>query len=80
MIYQLEVDSGFSVVASDDLPADSKIVSCPFTLAITKDVALQALSVLLDSPSTLKDLTSWSERQLISVYLSFHWIVGDGPR
>ncbi|KAJ7368667.1 SET domain protein [Mycena albidolilacea] len=74
-----KVDSGFSVVASDDLPTDSKIVSCPFTLAITKDVALQALSVLLDSPSPLKDLTSWSERQLISVYLSFHWIVGDGP-
>ncbi|KAF7352490.1 SET domain-containing protein [Mycena venus] len=69
--------SGCSVVASESLPPDSKIVSCPFTLAITKESTLSALSVLLGSPSTTR-LTSWSERQLISTYLSFHWIIGDG--
>ncbi|KAJ6539688.1 hypothetical protein B0H19DRAFT_1180167 [Mycena capillaripes] len=69
-----KVSSGFCVVASESLPPDSKIVSCPFTLAITKHVALKALSVLLGSTT---DLTSWSERQLISSYLIFHWIIGD---
>ncbi|KAF8213884.1 hypothetical protein K438DRAFT_1706111 [Mycena galopus ATCC 62051] len=73
-VHLTQVESGFSLLASDNLPADSKIVSCPFTLAITKDLALQALSVLLHSI----DLTGWSERQLISIYLSFHWIIGDG--
>ncbi|KAJ6466689.1 hypothetical protein C8R47DRAFT_1153337 [Mycena vitilis] len=68
------VASGFCVIASEDLPADSKIVSCPFTLAVTKTVALQALSVLLGSTT---DFTGWCERQLISSYLSFHWIIGD---
>jgi len=70
-----KVASGYSVVATESLPPDSKIVSCPFTLAITKDVARAALSVLLGSTTPL---ASWSERQLISTYLSFHWIIGDG--
>ncbi|KAJ6515535.1 SET domain protein [Mycena sanguinolenta] len=70
-----QVDSGFSVVASENLPADSKIVSCPFALVITKDVALNSLSGLLHSRT--KDLANWSERQLISTYLSFHWIIED---
>jgi hypothetical protein len=75
----MQVASGFSVVASESLPPDSKIVSCPFTLAITKHVALQALSVLLGSSSKTQ-MTGWSERQLISSYLSFHWIIGDDKR
>ncbi|KAJ7930101.1 SET domain protein [Mycena leptocephala] len=75
-VHLQKVASGFSVVASESLPPDSKIVSCPFTLAITKHVALQALSVLLGSSSKTQ-MTGWSERQLISSYLSFHWIIGD---
>ncbi|KAJ7631765.1 hypothetical protein B0H17DRAFT_1108721 [Mycena rosella] len=68
-----KVPSGFCVVASESLPPDSKIVSCPFTLAITKPVALNALSGLL-GPQANSELATWTERQLISVYLSFHRI------
>ncbi|KAJ6583765.1 hypothetical protein B0H10DRAFT_2096353 [Mycena sp. CBHHK59/15] len=71
-----KVASGFSVVASENLPPDTSVVSCPFTLAITKNVALYALSVLLGSAASSL-LVTWSERQLISSYLCFHWIVGD---
>ncbi|KAJ6538490.1 SET domain protein [Mycena vulgaris] len=71
-----KVASGFCLVASENLPPDSKIVSCPFTLVITKHVALNALSVLL-GPTALSDLATWSERQLIASYLCFHWIRGD---
>ncbi|KAJ7167510.1 hypothetical protein C8R46DRAFT_1269466 [Mycena filopes] len=69
-----QVSSGFCVVASESLPPDSKIVSCPFSLAITKDVAFNALSALLGPTA---DLSGWTERQLISSYISFHWIIGD---
>ncbi|KAJ7752803.1 SET domain protein [Mycena maculata] len=73
-----KVDSGFTVIASESLPPDSKIVSCPFQLAITKTVALKALSILLRSTITFApSLSSWSDRQLISSYLCFHWIIGD---
>ncbi|KAJ7490284.1 SET domain protein [Mycena galericulata] len=73
-----KVDSGFCVVASESLPPDSKIVSCPFQLAITKHVALAALSSLLGPTDTFDPpLTTWSDRQLISSYLCFHWIIGD---
>ncbi|KAJ7129347.1 SET domain-containing protein [Mycena epipterygia] len=78
-IHFKKVASGFCVVASESLPPDSKIVSCPFTLAITKDVGLNALTVLLGGSTAIFDppLTAWSERQLISSYLCFHWIIGD---
>ncbi|KAJ7284083.1 SET domain protein [Mycena rebaudengoi] len=72
-----KVASGFSVVASENLPPDSKIVSCPFDLAITKTFALEALSTLLGPATTSFPLSAWSERQLISSYLCFHWIIGD---
>ncbi|KAJ7044668.1 SET domain protein [Mycena alexandri] len=68
------VDSGFSVVAWESLPPDSKMVSCPFSLVITKHIALKALSVLLGSTT---NMSAWTERQLIASYLCFHWIIGD---
>ncbi|KAJ7639117.1 SET domain protein [Roridomyces roridus] len=69
-----QVDAGFSVVASQDLPPDSKIASCPFQLVVTKDSALVALRTMLGDATPLQ---SWSPRQLISSYLCFHWIIAD---
>ncbi|KAK7000969.1 SET domain-containing protein [Favolaschia claudopus] len=77
MIIDFQAVYGISAIASKNIPADSKIVSCPFDLVITKDTALNALSALLGSASTAI-LQNWTERQLISVYLSLHWIAGDG--
>ncbi|KAJ7094482.1 SET domain protein [Mycena belliarum] len=71
-----KVPSGFCVVTSESLPPDSMIVSCPFTLAITKQVAISALSTLL-GPESVPQLNTWSERQLISSYLCFHSIIVD---
>ncbi|KAJ7087399.1 SET domain protein [Mycena crocata] len=80
-VHLQKVASGFSVVASQNLPSDSSVVSCPFTLVITKDVALQALSAHLGSTDTAMfdpPLVAWSERQLISTYLCFHLMsIGD---
>ncbi|KAF8915339.1 hypothetical protein CPB85DRAFT_1375057 [Mucidula mucida] len=68
-----KVPSGFSIIAKETIPADTTIVSCPFSLAITTDVALKALHKLL--PNT--PLSDWSERQCISSYLCFHQILDD---
>ncbi len=67
--------SGFRVVALSDLPSDSTIVKCPFSLAISKKSAKEALSQLLISPA----LKFWNERQSIASYLCFHYIL-DGER
>ncbi|KAJ7228355.1 hypothetical protein GGX14DRAFT_346789 [Mycena pura] len=75
-VHSKKVPSGCSVIASRSLPPDSKIVSCPFNLAITKHVALDALSVLLGSGA----MTAWTERQLIALYLCFHFIIAEDKR
>ncbi|KAI0050238.1 SET domain-containing protein [Auriscalpium vulgare] len=66
------VFSGLSIAALEDLPPDSTIVSCPIPLAITPSVAQQALAEILKNEVITAD---WNERQLISVYIAFHWIV-----
>jgi hypothetical protein len=55
---------------------DTKIVSCPFSLAITPELALEVLRILgLSDWSRARD--TWSARQLISCYICLHWIFGE---
>ncbi|KAG8215253.1 hypothetical protein J3R82DRAFT_8807 [Butyriboletus roseoflavus] len=61
---------GISVLAPR-LDEDTTIVTCPFALIITKDTSSQALKTLL-GPDAHATLDTWSERQLICSYLSFH--------
>ena len=63
--------SGLSIVASDAIKPDATIVTCPFSLIITPLLSKGALFPLLQDPSILE---RWSERQLIIVYICFHWI------
>lgn len=67
---------GLSAIAQDTIDADSTIVSCPFSLAIDLECSLHALTALFGD-STLVDLQSWSERQLICTYICLHWIFPD---
>jgi hypothetical protein len=61
------------VHAREDVPLDSCIVSCPFSLAVTPQVSKNALVALLKSSAALD---KWTERQLICTYLSLHWVIG----
>ncbi|KAH7909991.1 hypothetical protein BJ138DRAFT_1153968 [Hygrophoropsis aurantiaca] len=71
---QLVEDScGISVIAQDIVPADTNIVSCPFSLAITRDISLEALYALMGE-AFKTDLENLSERQLICIYICFHWV------
>lgn len=71
------VASGLSVCASDDVAADTSIISCPFSLAITPELAKNALSSLFKSPAAIEN---WTEKQLICTYLCLHWILSSDQR
>ncbi|KAF8914232.1 hypothetical protein CPB84DRAFT_1758768, partial [Gymnopilus junonius] len=66
---------GSHVVATKDLGNDSTVVSCPFSLVITQALANKAVLEILGDPPYLKTV-AWSERQWISLYIAFHWILG----
>jgi len=69
---------GLRIVAAEDVPRDSHIVSCPFSLVITEQLAKSAvLSFLKNSVS---DTEQWTERQWISTYIALHWISGSDER
>ncbi|KIL70285.1 hypothetical protein M378DRAFT_1043956 [Amanita muscaria Koide BX008] len=69
-----ENTKGISIIAIKDLQPDTTIVSCPFSLVITKTLAQTVLSKILDV-ETIIVKGSWSERQWISLYICFHWII-----
>ncbi|KAH9002447.1 hypothetical protein EDB86DRAFT_3125909 [Lactarius hatsudake] len=63
--------SGLSIVASEAIDPDATIVTCPFSIIITPLLSKGALLPLLEDASFLE---RWNERQLIIVYICFHWI------
>lgn len=67
-------ESGFSVHASQDMPADTTVATCPFQLVISPDSSRSALNELLPTAS-LDELKGWSGRQLIVTYVSLHSIL-----
>lgn len=67
--------SGYSIIASNDLPPDTTVVSIPFTLAISPDVSSKALESLFAASAQNISLGGWSERQLVCTYICMHWVV-----
>ncbi|KAI0298840.1 hypothetical protein BC826DRAFT_1090616 [Russula brevipes] len=65
--------SGLSILASEAIEPDATIVTCPFSIIITPLLSKGALLPILQDASVLG---RWTERQLIIVYLCFHWITG----
>ncbi|KAF8270936.1 hypothetical protein EI94DRAFT_1777650 [Lactarius quietus] len=56
---------------SEAIESDATIVACPFSIIITPRLSKGALLLLLQDTSLLE---RWTERQLIIVYICFHWI------
>lgn len=68
------------------IPPDTCVLSCPFDLAITKDLALGAVKALVwdalpttansdESKSTASSFDGFNERQVVCAYITLHWIV-----
>jgi hypothetical protein len=69
--FHRQVKFGLSAIAQDTTDVDTTIVSCLFSLVIDLECSLHALTALFGD-STLADLQSWSERQLICTYICLH--------
>jgi hypothetical protein len=67
---------GNVAVAAENIPADTTIVACPFSLVITEELAQKNLSKLFSTD----DIIGWTERQWISTYICFHWIHSDSNK
>lgn len=67
---------GHAVHATRDLPKNTTVVSMPFKLAITREVASAALLDLRKLSLDTDPFDGMLERQLICAYLALHWITG----
>lgn len=63
--------SGYKVIAEKDIPGDTTIVTCPFGMIVTKEVATRAILSVL---KTKEVPSEWTERQLICTYICLHWV------
>ncbi|EKM79884.1 hypothetical protein AGABI1DRAFT_119942 [Agaricus bisporus var. burnettii JB137-S8] len=65
---------GFTyTVATEDIPTNATIITCPFSIAITEELAKRNLSNFFSADS----LVDWTEKQWISTYICLHWILSD---
>lgn len=71
--------SGLGIYTTTHISADERLISCPFSLAITPALATSAIvSVTGVAESDLVyNGKPWSERMLAAVYVGLHWIYSD---
>ena len=66
-------NTGLSVHSTAELAPDTRLISCPFDLAITTSTARTALAELYPNVDD-KAYTGWNERMLVAVYVILHCI------
>ncbi|WWC66594.1 uncharacterized protein I206_100497 [Kwoniella pini CBS 10737] len=79
---KIDSETGVSPFSTASIGPDEGLVSCPFELAITADLASQAICEVKGIKSedlvwpvgTSKEGEIWNERMRISAYLGLHWI------
>ncbi|KAF9505830.1 hypothetical protein BS47DRAFT_1378233 [Hydnum rufescens UP504] len=83
---------GTSVLASKDILPNTTVLSCPFDLAITRDLAIGALKACIwdsntsrkkgspQSDTLLYRAEQLSERQIVCSYIVLHWVILSDPR
>ncbi|CAE7208282.1 unnamed protein product [Rhizoctonia solani] len=71
--------SGHDVYATSEIPPNTNLLSCPFSMAITAPQSKDALVTLFQSnhTSVAHVLDQWSERQIVCVYMILHRIWKD---
>ncbi|CAE6414380.1 unnamed protein product [Rhizoctonia solani] len=72
----VQSSGGHDVYATSDILPDTKVLSCPFDMAITAPQSKKALLTLLqgDNTTVSQTLDQWSERQVVCVYMVLHRI------
>ncbi|QRV94838.1 hypothetical protein RhiJN_22856 [Ceratobasidium sp. AG-Ba] len=64
--------SGHSVCAKSEILPDTKVLSCPFNVAITAPLCKFAIESLF--PGIASTLAGWNERQIVCTYIIFHLV------
>lgn len=73
---------GLSAFATDDIVAEKRLVSCPFELAITPELATRAICDLVGVAAenlvwpaeSSQAGARWNERMRIATYIALHWV------
>ncbi|WRT63968.1 uncharacterized protein IL334_000895 [Kwoniella shivajii] len=84
---KIDADTGLSPFSTSSIGPDERLVSCPFDLAITSNIATRAIYQIKDitesdlvwPAGTSKQGEKWNERMRIAAYLGLHWIYQDKP-
>ncbi|KDQ15519.1 hypothetical protein BOTBODRAFT_31834 [Botryobasidium botryosum FD-172 SS1] len=69
----VEDTHGTSAYATEDIDPEETIVSCPFSLAITPEIARYGIAQSFNTGAP--DTSQWNERQTICTYLVMHWVM-----
>lgn len=87
LIFPVRTEPTRSVIAGKAIPTNTCILSCPFDLAITTDLAFGAVKACVWDASQEPDSTAppslpsridrLNERQIVCAYIGLHWIVTD---
>ena len=75
-IYHVDPNTGLSIYATEEIGKEEKVVSCPFGLVITPQLAREAIEGLAEG-SDLEGVGGWKETMLICGYICLHWIHHD---
>ncbi|KAF8713733.1 SET protein, partial [Rhizoctonia solani] len=68
-LHFVQSPAGHDVFAKNEIPAGTKVLSCPFSMAITAPQSKDALVALFqgDGANPLRVIDQWSERQTVSL-------------
>lgn len=80
--------TGLSAFADTDIASDERLISCPFAIAVTPELARTAICAaasieagdLFWPAGTSKAGERWNDRMLIGAYLGLHWVYEDELR
>lgn len=73
---------GLSVVSTASIDSDAQLISCPFSLAITSELATAAICAvhgvkledLVWPAGTSKEGEKWNDRMRVGAYIALHWV------
>lgn len=72
LVFSPHLDAfGYKVIAEKEIPADTTIITCPFRLAVTRELVTRAILPILKIDEIPP---GWTERQLICTYICLHWV------
>ncbi|KAG8726327.1 hypothetical protein FRC12_023496, partial [Ceratobasidium sp. 428] len=68
--------SGHNICSNSGIPPDTKVLSCPFDVAITAPQSRAAIESLFQDKAVNIPaiIEGWNERQLVCVYIALHFI------